>query len=741
MDERSMGRSGWDGSRSSATGLRWLFALALLVTPTAAFADDYEWLHRPFSDRSNERAIGTVSSLVDVFPDKPPAAADLAPELTLSAARNESESGQVVLIAGDEPLSINDVTVSDLRGGQRVLSSEHLEVRLVGYVDIQNPSWRSIGRRGLYPDPLMRFRPFTCPPGQARSLWVTVSVPEDASAGMYRGALTLHHDDGGEEQVPIVVRVFNFTLPEAPQFHTSYWSHFSGTYDVESEGDILDEMIRMFGSYRVSTSVAQPGDVKFYYEADGSITCDWDAMRRRLELAVESGFRTLNVGPGVQGVHGDAAIQNTRRVLDRETGEPVSSEVAASLSADDMVAAYLVPLADWLEERDLLDRAYIQIRDEEMNQQAWFTEFQPYVERMRRVEPRIALLSVLGLHPITQGWFDIYAPHTGFHNKEAYEMVRTGVSLRGEKNFPADVTASSTGGWSNASFYKYDPNDAYDGSHYTKWIPATAPTSDEPQWLEFQFEEPVELDGMALTPYGSPDQDVQWYLEGSQDGETFEPINLRVRGDSHEYAFDRNTWKAMRITWTRGDRAFVSTAHQYVPPPEPLTAGLRQVEFLGEGLPREATLPRDSIRPAKMMWEYNVDADFPGAAADNRPIEARLVAWQSWIRGLQGYLNYGGGQWALTRTERVVDPDTWVYPTSTNGSAAIVYAGPDEVLPSIRLARLRDGVDDYDYLVLMKERWPNHRLLAELRQRGLEVCRTPGTLIPNRELMGNTLGR
>ena len=115
----------------------------------------------------------------------------------------------------------------------------------------------------------------------------------------------------------------------------------------------------------------------------------------------------------------------------------------------------------------------------------------PRVKTLRAAEPRIALESVLGLHPAHQGWFDIASPHFYFHDAEAYRMMREGVSLRGPKNFAATVTASSTGGWGNAGFYQYQPRDGYDGCHYTKWIPKVAPTPDQPQWLRFDFESEI----------------------------------------------------------------------------------------------------------------------------------------------------------------------------------------------------------------------------------------------------------
>ena len=61
------------------------------------------------------------------------------------------------------------------------------------------------------------------------------------------------------------------------------------------------------------------------------------------------------------------------------------------------------------------------------------------------------------------------------------------------------------------------------------------------------------------------------------------------------------------------------------------------------------------------------------------------------------------------------------------------------MLPSLRLARFRDGVDDYDYLMLLSERQPDHPLLRALRQQGREAFRNPEALTANRQAIAAAL--
>lgn|GEM_PF-3431631 len=695
----------------------------LIQADKAKFAK-LESLLQPLGNKNAQHRIGVVSSMVDIFPGEPPAADQMKSTISLTAARRESESAQIAISAGPEPFSVERVFISDLRktGGSGMIKADCVEVRLVGYTNVEKLSWRGIQKPGLWPDPLLKLRPFVCPAGQARSLWVTINTPIDASAGEYTGSIRVVSGKNNVS-IPVKLHVANFALPAAPVLHTSYWSEFSSIYNAEKEPAIFDNAIRMFGTYRVSTSVAQPNDVVWYREANGSITADWSRMRKRLELAIKSGFRTLNIGPGTQGVWGDAAIAYGS-VIDRVTGKNLTIGEAPQNTPEAIAKAYLVPLADWLQKQGALNKAYLGIRDEDMDRESWKANFLPLVELFRKVEPRIQLSSVLGIHPILQGWFDIPSPHQHFYDAKTYQMLRDGVSLYGQKNFPAHVTASSTGGWGGPAFYNYDPTDAYDGCEYTKWIPRIAPTEAQPQWLRFDFDRPEKLDGIRIEPFDASNQDADWACEASADGTDFNNIQLTPRTEENSWSLEPGSYKAIRLVWTKGVRKFVATDTQPMPPPDPMTAGVREVEFLQAGTPLESTRPRSHVRPVKMIWEYQVAADYPSVCIDADPSEIRATGWQCWVRGVEGYLNYGAAQWGIIRDERPLtqDPMVWTCPDDSSGpgAPAIVYPGKDEVLPSIRLARFRDGVDDYDYLVLLAKKQPNNPLLEKIRriQRG-----------------------
>lgn len=98
------------------------------------------------------------------------------------------------------------------------------------------------------------------------------------------------------------------------------------------------------------------------------------------------------------------------------------------------------------------------------------------------------------------------------------------------------------------------------------------------------------------------------------------------------------------------------------------------------------------------VWWYFVGWGFN---VDQSPLRARAFPWMTWKEDLEGVM-----QWAANRYwhkgQTIDNWDARSYLTH-NGLANYVYPGPDGVVyPSARLAHMRDGMEDYEYLRLLK---------------------------------------
>jgi hypothetical protein len=139
----------------------------------------------------------------------------------ISAARNEYEPFLVVL-RPSTPLDDVRVSAGPLAGEKgALLPAANISVRHVEYVRVTTPT-DPASTPGWYPDPLPPYDgPFAASAGENHPLWITVRVPHDAAPGLYRGEIELSAD-GWACAVPVELTVRSFTLPDQPSVRSSF---------------------------------------------------------------------------------------------------------------------------------------------------------------------------------------------------------------------------------------------------------------------------------------------------------------------------------------------------------------------------------------------------------------------------------------------------------------------------------------------------------------------------------------
>ncbi len=213
--------------------------------------------------------------------------AEFADAAEWSAAGNEHESVQVAVVPLGEPLEKVSWSVSPLKHADG--ATVPVTARLVGYVQtmahtryepaITNPAWRA--------DVLWDTDSVDgLPADEVMPLWLTAKVPAEAPAGEYRGTLTISAAGLPDREVPLTLRVWPFTLPDAPALRTAL-------------GTPSRFMVPVYGEARYDKTVRQAEDLvlKQYKLDPGNIYSDmppdWDAERLR-EL-VDAGLPGINL--------------------------------------------------------------------------------------------------------------------------------------------------------------------------------------------------------------------------------------------------------------------------------------------------------------------------------------------------------------------------------------------------------------------------------------------------------------
>jgi hypothetical protein len=145
-------------------------------------------------------------------------------------------------------------------------------------------------------------------------------------------------------------------------------------------------------------------------------------------------------------------------------------------------------------------------------------------------------------------------------------------------------------------------------------------------------------------------------------------------------------------------------------------------------------LIRDRIQSGHEVWFYT--CLFPNKRYLNRLMDypllkVRLLHWLNFRYGFTGFLHWGWNFWTpepVKDTQPVIDANTQLLPS---GDAFIVY--PDRagksVYSSIRLETMRAGIEDYELLMLLRQKNPAvaERLSQMAIQSLTDYVRDPAT--------------
>jgi hypothetical protein len=275
-------------------------ALAQYVARMGAGKHDWLWFARTVSERDNLILPWTV-----------PQPAETGAPLSLRACRGEHAVRALGLLSR-VPVGGVTVEMSGLTGpGGAVIPPGAADIRILKRWYQAGRESETLGPRQLVPELLLHddrlitsdllsgenrlgfdeypadaptLLPFDLPPLHTKALWVTVRVPGETPAGVYRGLVRITGQGMPDLGVPVAVEVLPFDLEPNPLVASMYFSHRHDTWPwPEDYRAVLDDM-RVHGL--TNPQFALPA------APDGSV--DMEAARAELTLRREAG---VNQGP------------------------------------------------------------------------------------------------------------------------------------------------------------------------------------------------------------------------------------------------------------------------------------------------------------------------------------------------------------------------------------------------------------------------------------------------------------
>ena len=617
--------------------------------------------------------IWTVSSLDNVYPDSvPPPGGE--PHVRIYAAKGEYESFQICVRSSHRTIENLDIAPEYL---SRNIGPP--EVRRVDYLAVPSASPRAYGEETDRPDPLSAVAPFTVEKEKTSALWVTYYVPPDCPAGLHEGRVGIYLGDRTKRYVSVTLEVFDFEIPATPNLTAAMWLSADSIRSFHGiVGDTLEEW-RPFYDALASWRLAYDAVLPFPESPEGMAL-----YLEHLRYSASSAHMPaicMGMGETLANRIATETQANAFRILD---GALTEQGWARRAYAEPMPP---LPRSHWAE----LQSRY-----------AGFREITPSVRRLLRGVP----------HPDIQELAEIWVLPLQFFDPIAIPRLRAGMSLSAQPAYPLDEAQAS----SSAPIPTQDmPHastaaDAYDGSLYTAWTSGDVPTEDTPQWLEIRLREPVATKTLRLG-WRAGHEAHDPLVELSRDATQWSPAKLTWKHHPSDRRFDQS--------WSEGvfdrERQFTAIRLSFSTPSASGPVSVTELE-LGRS-PDPETIAY--LSGGAQVWFEPTASRFPSFHADAHPVEARLAPWVCWGHGLDGLFGQPLNQWPETWKQLdAATPRTW--PAAGTGERLLVYPAQGTLAPSIRLYRLRDGLEDFEYVRKAMETGVDDRMLTSS---SMSACR------------------
>lgn len=189
----------WPMSFAALAGVVWL--LVGLATPCSA--------------EGGTVLVGTATSMEKVLPRGGDTRVVAATEVTLSLARNEKESVQILVQPQSQSLKQVHLRIRDLQSSDgQGFSAAHIAAVPVGYVETKSTPPYGSSHVGWWPDPILDFLTSAdIADGDVQAFWVRVRAPRDQHPGVYRGTLEVLAEEAVIGTLKFAVEVYPFSVP------------------------------------------------------------------------------------------------------------------------------------------------------------------------------------------------------------------------------------------------------------------------------------------------------------------------------------------------------------------------------------------------------------------------------------------------------------------------------------------------------------------------------------------------
>jgi len=230
-----------------------------------------------------------------------------------------------------------------------------------------------------FPDYLLPDQQISVNKGMFQSVWLTISIPENAGSGGYYGNVKVKSNEG-EQSLPFYLRVYPFSMPAERHLKVTEWyttQNFQKLHGVD--GTYSEEWFNVLRTYAENMAVHRQNvfqvsmnSIDISLSSSGELTFDflrfdqiaqifWDTERMDF---LETGFLAKF---GEEAWFSTEILLKDFHVKSEETGEQIS------MPGKDIIPALLPAFESHLRRKGWLNKTLFHIHDEPTlrNVQAW----------------------------------------------------------------------------------------------------------------------------------------------------------------------------------------------------------------------------------------------------------------------------------------------------------------------------------------------------------------------------------
>jgi len=248
----------------------WRYTLLLIAVaiPCIAQGQAYDYFSQPYGEllpgSSEQVGLWWASSGWKVGRERG-LPSEKGKAMVVRAAKNEVEAAQLIIRPATalKGLTIKAGVLAGPAGA--TIAAQNIEVLEVRYVNVTRPTDRS-AVAGYWPDPLPSMtKPIDLEAGKNQPFWIRVKAPRDARAGVYEGKISLAAE-GFSAAVPIRVEVYDFVLPDRMTCTTAFGFspglvfRYQKLSDPQQRREVLDKYWASFGAHHISPYDPAPLD-------------------------------------------------------------------------------------------------------------------------------------------------------------------------------------------------------------------------------------------------------------------------------------------------------------------------------------------------------------------------------------------------------------------------------------------------------------------------------------------------